>query len=631
MGRSKKRKGSMPSINYQQLRAEMRKQLEQDNTERSSNQVFSNLNSALNQYLAGLAIPIDAVVGIEFRTSYYKLTARHFEASRASGRSEQSLRDRKSLLKRWRILFLKLDTAQSAEERMQSPFVRALSEALPAGTSLTLLAKQAGVPYSALQRWRHGVIPTTRSFPAVRRLERFLALPEGQLMDVIGSTKGGKHDEPSHDVKIAYRERIGRLRLSPYRLKAVTDLLRHQWAELIEYKSSLLTFGLKRAERGQWSPSPLHPGKDQITSRWFSFTEQGEHIPAAETNWGYTAAFLGWLNRYGGHSENAAQTLAWFADSSILGKYLAWYIQRSAGKAHEGHVSFVSFALSLVHPETGYLTQSPDLRLTLPGDVSVDKWAELCHTAFMKLKEHKKTLKRAATKSRDPNEPVAQVLKLEDPLLALKDMRARQRAARPTAGTYTEAVWGRDMALIGLLLCSPLRAKNIRHLTYRPDGTGHLRRKNDGFWELFIPRTEFKNRNGAAMHRDYRIELDPGIYPDLLAYLDVYRPLLLQSKPFITDLLFVTTKRGLENLPWKSMNRHVEALTKKYLMQCPGVGPHAIRHIVTTSIVKKSGEFSTAALVLHDKEETVRKNYTHLLSEDGHTRYRKLFPGLFNS
>jgi hypothetical protein len=549
---------------------------------------------------------------------------------RVDGKSEQSIRDRKSLLRRWRTLFLALDRAQAAEERRQSPFLNALIRALPAGISIKQLAQQAAVPYGSIQRWRHGVLPTARSLPMLRRIERYLAMPEGQLVDCLTPFSAGTLNVPSLGATIEYRQRLGKLLLSPYRLGVVTDRLRAQWGEFLEYKTPLLAFGIRRSERGRWSPSCLHPGQDQLKKQWFAFTDVGEHVPAASVNWGYAASYLGWLGTHGEHPDDA-ETLAWFADHTLLDKYLSWYLRRSGGKAHGGHIGFVSFALSLVHPLTGYLTQRHALRQTLPGLVSVERWAEMCHSAFTSLKDHKKALQRAAVKSRDPNEPVAHVLQLEDPLMALKDMRARMRADRPTAGTFTEAIWGRDMALIGLMMCSPLRAKNLRHLKYLPDGTGQLRCGNDGGWELVIPRGEFKNRDGAAKEREYCVELDPGIYRDLEAYLKIYRPMLLRGNQSATNLLFVTTKRGLTNLPWSSMNRRFETLTKRYLMRCPGVGPQAFRHIVTTGIVKKSGEFSTAALVLHDEEETVRKNYAHLVSEDGHTRYRKMFSGMFST
>lgn len=269
------------------------------------------------------------------------------------------------------------------------------------------------------------------------------------------------------------------------------------------------------------------------------------------------------------------------------------------------------------------------MRFTLADDVSEEQWGERCLAVFTKLKSQRKVLKKAETKSRNPNAPVAPIIQLQNPMLALKDMLHRIRANRPTAGTFTEALWGRDLSLIGLLICSPLRAKNLRHLTYRADNTGNLQRKPDGTWQLAIPREHFKNRDGAAADHEYRIDLDPGIHRDIEAYLQVFRPMILGGRTAATDLIFVTKKSGPINVPWPSLNRHIGTLTARYLMQCPGVGPHAIRHIIATAIVKATGQFNTAALVLHDKEETVRKAYAHLCSEDGHGRYRKLFPEIF--
>ncbi|OYW17062.1 MAG: hypothetical protein B7Z52_07370 [Burkholderiales bacterium 12-64-5] len=318
-----------------------------------------------------------------------------------------------------------------------------------------------------------------------------------------------------------------------------------------------------------------------------------------------------------------------FTDIGLIGRYMSWYIQRSGGEVNGGHVRFLQFALTLLHPQTGYLTQKPELRFTLTDAVSEEQWAARCSAAFSKLAGQVKALERVEKKSRDPNGPVAAVLQLENPMLALQDMVHRLRSSRPTAGTHTEALWGRDVLLIGLMMCSPLRAKNLRHLTYREDGKGNLRRKPDGTWELFIPKGHFKNRDGAASKREYRIVLDASIYRDLEVYLGVFRPMLLKGNSKATDYLFVSTTGGTNNQPWKSLNRHVQTLTAQHLMQCPGAGPQVIRHIVATSIVKATGEYSTAALVLHDEEETVRKAYAHLCIEDGHTKFRKLFPEIF--
>lgn len=61
-------------------------------------------------------------------------------------------------------------------------------------------------------------------------------------------------------------------------------------------------------------------------------------------------------------------------------------------------------------------------------------------------------------------------------------------------------------------------------------------------------------------------------------------------------------------------------------MGCPGVGAHAVRLIVAAAIIKVSGDFLTAVLVLHDSEDTIRKNYAHLIPQDGYRKYQSMFP-----
>jgi transcriptional regulator with XRE-family HTH domain len=605
----------------------MQKNLEAANPA-NSKQVFNNLNTALNQFLVGLTIPADAVVGVELRTSYYKLVSRHLENMQAAARSDKAIRDRKSLLKKWRTLFIEIARQHSAYLREQSPFVSALNEALPQGVTLEAIAKQAGVPYSSLKRWRSGQVPTPRSLPTIRRLEKFLALPAGDLTDFVMGSSQANINPSSPTPIIPYREQLKKSCASPYRLTSASEVLKQQWLDFMYYKTTPLPFDIKRSERGRWNPTPLHPGADQKAKKWFAFTPDDQYVPSAGIAWNQVSAFLGWLTLHGGQPETA-QTLALFTDINLIGRYLSWYIQRAGNKVNGGHVGFVQFVLTLLHPETGYLTQKPELRLTLADDTSDEQWAVRCHTAFTKLKDQLKALKRVETKSRNPDAPVAAVLQLANPMLALKDMLQRIRTSRPTAGTYTEAIWGRDLLLIGLMVCSPLRAKNLRHLIYCNDGTGNLRRKPDGTWELTIVREHFKNHQGAAAKREYRIVLDAGIYRDIEAYLETFRPMLLNGKTAATDLLFVSSESGIKNQPWQSLNRHVETLTRKYLMQCPGVGPHVVRHLVATGIIKKTGEYSTAALVLHDEEDTIKKSYSHLCSEDGHTRFRKLFPEIF--
>ncbi len=456
VGRSKSRRRSVQPITYPQLRFEMQKQLETTNLG-NSKQTLNNLNTALRKYLEELAIQEEAVVGVEFRTSYYKLVSRHLANMEVAGRPEKSIRDRKSLLKKWHSLFIELAKQHAAYAREQSPFLCALKEALPRGVSQEKLAKQASVPLSTLKRWLSGQAPTARSLPSVRRMERFLALPAGQLTDFIpGISKTAQSPSPL-EAAIPYRVKLKQNSASPYRLVSASEPFKKQWLEFLFYKTTPLPFDIQRSERGRWSTTPLHPGKAVEAKKWFAFTTDSQHVPSAGIAWGYVSAYLGWLANNAGLSESC-QTLAMFTDVGLIGRYMSWYIQRSGGEVNGGHVRFLQFALTLLHPRTGYLTQKPELRLTLAAAPSEEQWTARCSTAFSKLAGQAKALRRVEKKGRDPNAPVTAVLQLENPMLALQDMLHRLRSSRPTAGTYTEALWGRDVLLIGLMMRSPLRA-----------------------------------------------------------------------------------------------------------------------------------------------------------------------------
>jgi hypothetical protein len=62
------------------------------------------------------------------------------------------------------------------------------------------------------------------------------------------------------------------------------------------------------------------------------------------------------------------------------------------------------------------------------------------------------------------------------------------------------------------------------------------------------------------------------------------------------------------------LERADEPLTRRNL-RCPGVGPHAIRHIVAFSIIEKTGNFRLAAAILHDSPAAMKKHYSRLLAK----------------
>jgi integrase len=154
---------------------------------------------------------------------------------------------------------------------------------------------------------------------------------------------------------------------------------------------------------------------------------------------------------------------------------------------------------------------------------------------------------------------------------------------------------------------------------------GHLRYV-DGGWRIFIPKLEFKNFRGAAKERDYDMPVRPEVWGDIERYLKVYRPVLAaSSNPYV----FASSVKS--DKPMHSLRRRFGILTMKYLAGCRGVGPHAMRHLVATAILKqRPNDWNTAARALHDREATVRKHYAHLSSDDAATQMKVALDGPFS-
>lgn len=79
------------------------------------------------------------------------------------------------------------------------------------------------------------------------------------------------------------------------------------------------------------------------------------------------------------------------------------------------------------------------------------------------------------------------------------------------------------------------------------------------------------------------------------------------------------------------MSKRLSVLTRKYLWKSAGIGSHAFRHVVATSILKaEGGDIKTAALVLNDAEATVEKHYSGMRSGDGAARMGALLDKTLN-
>jgi hypothetical protein len=204
----------------------------------------------------------------------------------------------------------------------------------------------------------------------------------------------------------------------------------------------------------------------------------------------------------------------------------------------------------------------------------------------------------------------SQVLKApRSPLMSIDNLVAavkRLEAQRPLTGKHEEAIWGRDLLLLALMISNPLRTRNLRELTYRPDGTGHLRKTAQGEWRIVIHQHEFMN---PWEGRSYDMRVDRSVWPYIERYLTSYRPVLKGHRP---ELVFASS--STPDRAWLGLNERLKTITRRNL-RCPGVGPHTIRHIVASSIIEKTGNFRLAAAILHDSPAAMKKHYSRLLAK----------------
>lgn len=593
-------------------------------------QSLSNSLSALRAFMTDLGFNSDSPIGSNLRVSYYRRITEHLTNLREKGHSTRYIANRKNLLGHWHSLILELDRQSAADLGTLLPFQKALKELTATAPSQMQLAKDAGIPIATLKRWLAGANPQKKAVPMLRRLEGYFGLQPGMLVELARGHTDSTPTTVSTPPLILYRQRMSKNKL-PYALQHVSDNLKKEWLDLLQHKVEVLP-RLERQRTGKWDASE-HTTQRESGNNWYCFLD-GTYVAAAHITWGNIASYLGWLslqqnNGGAGLEKNAAQNLGWLLVTSMGQAYLSWRIKRSAGIVHSGVIRFIQVIKSLTHPKTGYLTQSPHLLSALPPEAKITtSWADACSTAFAWAKKTLSVLSEQQSKSREPFEPVKAVLELAKPMEAVSDMIHRMKAARPAVGGLSEAVWARDLLLIKLLASNPLRAKNIKLLTYNLDNTGHLRQTQSGAWRIVIKPEMFKNKNGAAKNNIYDMPVNESAWGDIERYLKRYRPLL----PYAKDLtnVFLSSEKSFSPHPWESLNQRVFSLTKQYLWRCPGAGPHVFRYINATAILKACpGEWDTAAQVLHDKVETVKKHYAHLRGTDGAERAHALLHDSF--
>lgn len=427
----------------------------------------------------------------------------------------------------------------------------------------------------------------------------------------------------------AYRRRIRGLNEKVYRLKFKNwpDRLKAEFLGLKEYKMAPSGLGNKK-RRGKWGKETVKFARIQLESFFGFLCLPADHPDSELRGLGLPAESL---------------TLAWLAVQDVVERYLDFCLLR-AGDYNTGTETFINMWTSTLQPHGGWLWLHPKLleRLPEPLQQKVDAaggWQAYCESVVSELKDSLASLQRNGQikQTREPMWAIGPILDHAEPLslidaalrLTRQELEARGRPNEMVGRNL--AVGWRDYVCFSILVRIGLREKHWGLFTYYEDGTGHLRHDPIDGWQLMIPHVDFKNfsnkkiftshsREGVLCLTFNELELLQPLVPVLEHYLKEIRPIIAGEGHFLFPTFHGTAMSG------HSLYAQFSAWTEKYLSQysskptaIKGVlsfGPHAMRDILATHIIKTTGDISLAANILLDSEEMVRKHYARFLPKD---------------
>ncbi len=599
-------------------------------TKQVNTQTTANRATALRNFLRVNGVSEEDVIGSEMRSSYPEALEKLVLRLQGSGASSRSISNTRAALSPWRHWVIEDDNTRALDADKPTPF-RSQLKLLIAGHSVKHVSKQSEVPYDMLVGWMNGKVPRQSNTRLICRLESYFGTERGALTSLAGHTQSPRYRTTTGEAsRNEYRETLSVRTKDEYWFRPEEkSALRSQWAEFIRYKTDEVPL-LERSAKGAWRISPL-PLTPNTPANWYMFVD-GKEVASAKAGWSKVGGFLGWLglsSERGGLNMPAENlnTLAWFAVPGLFQRYLHWRKVRAGDKYNSSAPESLGWVSSLVRAEVGYLPQNPWLRETLPLEYRVSDWASMCFNQMNFCRKMTLSLRGKIEITRDPFLPIKHIVDLPEPMEALVDMIHRLRADRPIGNTEREAVWSRDMLTLKLLSSNPLRLRQFSHLTWKLDNTGNLYQKTDGSWWIIWKIKYFKNALGAAGDADYDCPVQSSVWQDIERYLFKHRQSLLRAE---TNLVFLTkeggpVRHGQAHVPWKDLSRRVSELTRRHLWRSDGIGSHSFRHIVGSSIVRAGGgDFATAAAVLNDRIETVKKHYGRFNGKDGSTRMNEL-------
>ncbi|TPK05685.1 hypothetical protein FJ872_25695 [Mesorhizobium sp. B2-5-9] len=442
-------------------------------------------------------------------------------------------------------------------------------------------------------------------------------------------------------VRREHHDDDGALLTDPDLMSGVIDappVLATEMVDLIRFKTATLTaFGLQR--NGVWGEETA---SQKVEHLGLMFGALAAHPRGPVRGYGVLAQHL---------------TFGLLVFPSVWDWYVQWR-ERRRGFYTAWEVDMLRISLALTRKDTGWLRQQPHLASRvrpvngLVSQTDIDRargdWEDACDVYFKHASSRVKEIQRVARVHRDPFEPIMPVLEADSPVGEYRKITEEILRLMPDERVYprpaAEAVRSFLMLRFGLHL--GLRQKNLRQLMVSERGRlprserqladmkrGELRWSDrEGGWEVLIPSVAFKNANSSFFgSKPFRLVLPNlgGLYEHIEAYIDRHRRVLLGGTEDPGTFFIKTVKATSKDAAY-DRNTFYEAwrlIIQRYGIYNPytqrGViagllphGPHNVRDVLATHILKQTGSYEQASYAIQDTPEMVAHHYGRFLPQD---------------
>ena len=414
--------------------------------------------------------------------------------------------------------------------------------------------------------------------------------------------------------------------------------LEREMASLLKFKTSTLTaFGFQR--NGVWGEETA--------------SQKVEHLGLMFG--ALTAAADGPVRGFGAPLESLCFAMLVFPP--VWDWYLQWREQRR-GFFTKWEVGMLALLTSVVKTDTGWIRQTPALGdrlrpidgLITEADIQRVRsdWNGACDEMYRHARQRLKEIERVAKVHRDPFEPILPILEADSPVGEYRRITEEVLRYMPDERLYprpaAEAV--RSFLMLRIGLHTGLRQKNLRELRICPPGRvatsernledmkcGELRWSGrDQGWEILIPSVAFKNANSSFFgQKPFRLVLPDmaGLYVMIEAYVDRHRARLLAGAEDPGTFFVKTVKQSSTNARYDQTSFYDawRLIIQRYGIYNPYTkrgaikgllphGPHNVRDVLATHILKKTGSYEQASYAIQDTPDMVQQHYGRFLPQD---------------